>query len=90
MPYYAKRKVLVRKDIHDIKKYAGRNECIALIKTKNIHLFPGAEILWEGYVYKRSEAVFFIFLQNYLRFKEGNREKFFNYYLIYQPPMHDE
>ena len=88
MPYYAERKVFVRKDIHEIKKYAESHECISLIKTENIHLFPRAEILWEGYVYKRSEAVFFIFLQNYTRFNEGNRAKFFHYYLIYQSPMH--
>lgn len=80
MPFYA--------DVKQIGYLDGNlmrdGNYFALVKKERCKDFPAAEILWEGYLYRRnSEAVFFIFLEYVVKAEKGNYKGFNKYCLLW-------
>ncbi len=84
LPFYTERKVLRDYTVEEMVKYSKNNTLLALVTDTGKEKFKDAEILWEGYLYRKgSESRFAIFLKYILKAKNGDLSGFEKRYLIY-------
>ncbi|MBK3331809.1 glycosyltransferase family 39 protein [Persephonella atlantica] len=85
MPFYAQRKVFRDVPAKEIVKISQKKPVLALTTEKTYRQIDGAQVLWEGYLYKRgSESRFAILLKYVYRAIHGDYSGFEKRYLIYK------
>lgn len=84
LPFYAERKVIPESvPLEVLQKKA---PILAMIQSKNVPDSLHSRIIWKGLIYKRrsSESRLLLFLESYLKAKDGNMSGFTDYSLIYK------
>ncbi|WP_456466128.1 ArnT family glycosyltransferase [Persephonella sp.] len=85
LPFYAKRKVFRNVSTKEIVSLSSKGTVLALVKEKTYKDIKNAQILWEGYLYKKgSESRFAIFLKYIYKALNGDFSAFEKRYLIYK------
>ena len=85
LPFYAKRKVFRDVSGKDIISLSNKGAVLALVNEKTYKDIKGAQILWEGYLYRKgSESRFAIFLKYIHKALNGDFSGFEKRYLIYK------
>ncbi len=86
LPFYAKRKEIGKLNLEQLKERFKQKKFLALVKEEDFHYFKNAEVLWIGYIYKKSsESRFAILIKSVLKAKKGDMSKFEKMYLVYRP-----
>ena len=84
LPFYAERKVI--SESNPLKVLQKETPVLALFQSINVPDSIHSSIIWKGFLYQRKpdESDFLLFLESYLKAKEGNMSGFTNYSLIYK------
>ena len=83
LPFYAERKVIPESIPMEVLKHT---PLLTLIQSKNVPDSLHSSVIWNGLIYKRrsSESRLLLFMESYLKAKEGNMSGFTDYSLIYK------
>ncbi len=85
MPFYAQRKVFRDVPAKEIINISHKKPVLALTTEKTYRQIDGAQVLWEGYLYRRgSESRFAILLKYVYKAMHGDYSGFEKRYLIYK------
>lgn len=84
LPFYAERKVIPGAIPATVLQQRGA--MLALIRSENVPDSVASKVIWKGEIYRRrsSESRLLLFIQSYLKAKEGDMSGFSGYSLIYK------
>ena len=84
LPFYAERKVIPGTIPAAVLRQRGA--MLALIRSENVPDSIASKVIWKGEIYRRrsSESRLLLFIQSYLKAKEGDMSGFTGYSLIYK------
>ena len=86
LPFYTKRKEIGKLSVEELKERFRQKKFLALVKEEDFHFFKNSQVLWIGYIYKKSsESRFAILIKSVLKAKKGDLSKFEKMYLVYRP-----